>query len=170
MKTIELSDEVHAALQDLAKGFRRTPDDVLAVLLNVTSGSPDAGEPLAAFILGTDFRSKVTDSEKYLALLSWLAARHASEFAEFIRGLDSGRRYLSFTREQIVSVCRAHQAQQIAGTPYWAIMNLDAVTKQRFLARVLEFAGYRDVLIEFACAAIGPKRLLPRHQPLALVA
>lgn len=170
MKTIELSDEVHAALQDLAKGFRRTPDDVLAVLLNVTPGSLDVEEPLAAFIIGTEFRSKTSDSEKYLALLSWLAERHAGEFAEFIRGLESGRRYLSLSREQIVSACRVHQAQQIAGTPYWAIMNLDTATRQRFLARLLEFVGYRDVLIEFAGAAIGLKRPFPRHQPLALVA
>ena len=35
MKTIEISDEVFAALQRLATGFHRTPDEVLASLLNV---------------------------------------------------------------------------------------------------------------------------------------
>ena len=32
-------------------------------------GSPEATEPLAAFILSADFRAKFTDADKYLALL-----------------------------------------------------------------------------------------------------
>ena len=48
-----------------------------------------------------------------------------------------------------------NQARQIDGTQYWAIMNNDTATKRRFLARVLEFIGYRDETIEFACAALG---------------
>lgn len=158
MKTIDISDEVYAALQELATGFHRTPDEVLASLLNVSTGLPDAAEPLAAFILSPDFRTKFTDAEKYLALLGWVATRHPADFAEFIRSLDGGRRYLGMSREEILETCRHNQARQIAGTPYWAIMNIDTATKRRFLARVLEFVGYREVVIEFACAAIGMKR------------
>jgi len=158
MKTIEISDEVYEALQDLATGFNRTPDEVLASLLHVPTGSPDASEPIAAFILSSEFRTKFTDADKYLAILGWLAARHPADFAEFIRNLESGRRYLGLSREEIVDRCRHNQARQIAGSPYWAIMNLDTPTKRRFLGRVLEFIGYRPAVIEFVCAAIGIRR------------
>ena len=158
VKTIEISDEVYAALQELATGFHRTPGEVLASLLNVPSGSPDASEPLAGFVLGSEFRAKFTDAEKYLALLGWIASRHPADFGEFIRSMETGRRYLGMSREEIVETCRHNQARQIDGTPYWAIMNIDTATKRRFLARVLEFVGYRDAVIDVACAAIGMKR------------
>lgn len=168
MKNIEISDEVYAALQKLATGFHRTPDEVLASLLNVPTPS-ESVEPIAAFVLSPEFRAKFTDADKYLALLGWIAARHASEFGEFIRSLSGGRRYLGLSREEILETCRHNQARQIGGTPYWAIMNLDTATKRRFLARVLEFVGYREATIEFVCAAIGMKR--PAHRGgLALVA
>lgn len=158
MKKIEVSDSVYAALQDLAVGFNRTPDQVLGSLLNLPATTPDASEPIAAFILSPEFRAKFTDAEKYLALLGWIAERHPADFAEFIRTLDGGRRYLGLSREQVLETCAHNQARQIDGTCYWAIMNLDTPTKRRFLRRVLEFTGYREAVIEFACAAIGMRR------------
>ncbi len=171
MKKIEISEQVYDALQQLATGFHRTPDEVLASLLNVTPSrsAPDAADPLAAFILGPEFRTKFTDAEKYLALLGWVAARHPADFSEFIRSLDGGRRYLGLSREEIVETCRHNQARQIAGTPYWAIMNLDTPTKRRFLARVLEFVGYSEPIVDFACAAIGMKRP-PRRSRFGILA
>ncbi|HVU25522.1 MAG TPA: hypothetical protein VHE13_15445 [Opitutus sp.] len=157
MKNIEISDDVYAALQDLATGFHRTPDQVLASLLHVPTSAPDAAEPIAAFILGPEFRAKFTDADKYIAILSWAAARHSAEFGEFIRSLPGGRRYLGMSRDEVLERCRHNQARQIDGTPYWAVMNLDTATKRRFLARVLEFIGYREAVIEFVCAAIGMK-------------
>lgn len=158
MKNIEVSDEVYEALQKLATGFHRTPDDVLSSLLNVPGSAPDAAEPLAAYVLSTDFRAKFTDADKYLALLGWLAAKHEADFAEFIRSLDGGRRYLGLSREEVIDACRHNQARQIGGTQYWAIMNIDTTTKRRFLSRVLEFVGYRDETIEFVCNVLGAKR------------
>lgn len=158
MKKIEVSDTVYAALRDLAMGFHRTPNEVLASLLNLPEATPDATEPIAAFILSPEFRAKFTDADKYLSLLGWIAGQHPADFAEFIRSLDGGRRYLGLSREQVLETCAHNQARQIDGTCYWAIMNLDTATKRRFLARVLEFTGYREAAIEFACAAIGMRR------------
>lgn len=166
MKTIEVSDEVFAALQRLASGFHRTPDEVLASLLNVPTAASEAADPLAAFILSSEFRMKFTDADKYLALLSWIAARHAGEFSEFILSQSSGRRYLGMTRDEILETCRHNQARQIPGTHYWAIMNIDSATKSRFLARVLEYIGYRDTIIDFACNLFGP-RVPPRRSRFA---
>ncbi|MEO7598390.1 MAG: hypothetical protein ABIV50_05630 [Opitutus sp.] len=169
MKPIEISDEVYVALQDLATRLRRTPDEVLALLLNVSGDKPCPSEALASFVLSTDFRANFSDADKYLALLSWVALRQPADFGEFIRSLDGGRRFLRLTREEILETCRHNQARQIAGTPYWAIMNLDTATKRRFLASVLEFVGYGEAAIDVACAAIGMKRAR-RGQFAALLA
>lgn len=158
MKTIDVSDEVYEALQDLATGFNRTPDAVLAALLNTPTGSPEAAEPIAAFVLGTEYRAKMTDADRYLALLGWIAERHRADFGEFIRSLPGGRRFLGLSREEILATCRHNQARQIDGTQFWAIMNLDTATKRRFLARVLEFVGYRAEVIAFVCNFIGQRR------------
>jgi negative regulator of replication initiation len=155
MKNIEVSDDVYAALQRLATGFHRTPDEVLATLLNVPAASAEAVDPIAAFIISGEFRAKFTDADKYLALLSWIAAHHGSEFREFIHSLSGGRRFLSLSRDEILETCRHNQARQIDGTQYWAMMNIDTATKRRFVARVLEFIGYRDAVIEFACNVFG---------------
>lgn len=155
MKNIEVSDDVYAALQRLATGFHRTPDEVLASLLSVPTASPEGTEPIAAFVISGEFRAKFTDAEKYVALLSWVAARHGAEFGEFILSQSGGRRFLSMSRAVILETCRHNQARHINGTQYWAIMNIDTATKRRFLARVLEFIGYRDAVIEFVCSAFG---------------
>ena len=164
MKHIEVSDAVYEALQRLASGFHRTPDEVLASLLNVPGASPESADPIAAFVLSPEFRAKFTDADKYLALLAWIALRHGDEFREFIAAQSTGRRYLSLSREEILETCRHNQARQIDGTQYWAIMNIDTATKRRFLARVLEFIGYRDAVIELVCAAIGGRGVMARNR------
>ena len=170
MKNIEVSDEVHAALQRLARDFNRTPDEVLASLLQVSAFASESGEPLAAFLIGPVFRANTTDADKYLVVLSWIAERHAAEFGEFIRSEAGDRRYLTMSRDEIVEACRHHQARQIDGTQYWAIMNIDAATRRRFLARMLEFIGYRDEMIDFACNLVGGGAHSRRRRVSLLVA
>lgn len=161
MKTIEVSDEAFAALQKLGAGVHRTPDEVLASLLQVPAGSPESAEPLAAFVLGGDFRTKFNAADRYLAVLGWIASRHPADFGEFIRSLPGGRHYLSLPPEEVLAACRRNQARQIDGTQFWAIMNLDATAHRHFLARALEFLGYRAEVIEFVCGSIDPQG--PHH-------
>jgi negative regulator of replication initiation len=170
MKRIDVGDEVYNALQKLANGFNQTPDAVLANLLNVQNAPRHAADPLAAFLLSPEFRGKFTDADKYLSILGWISARHSGEFNEFIRAQSGGRRYLGLNRDEIVEACRHNQARQITGTPYWAIMNIDTATKRRFLSRVLEFTGYREEIIEFACNSIGMRRFARRGRFTAMVA
>lgn len=165
MKNIEISDEVYEKLKNLTTDFHQSPNDVLAALLNVGIAPNATDEPLIAYILGAEFRTKFTDADKYLAILGWLAARHDSEFNEFILSLSNsanGRRYLGLSRQEILEQCRHNQARQIPQTRYWAIMNLDTATKRRFLSRVLDFIGYREDIIDFVCGAIGMRHALGR--------
>jgi negative regulator of replication initiation len=167
MKTIDVSDEVYDTLKKLTTDFHQTPDDVLAALLNLRVAPSAADQPLIAYMLSAEFRAKFTDADKYLAILGWIASRYAADFQEFILTLDSGRRYLGRSRDEIIEQCRHNQARQIPGTQYWAIMNLDTATKRRFLARVLEFIGYHEEIIEFACNSIGMRRPIVRRPSLA---
>lgn len=169
MKNIGSTDDVYAALQRLATEVHRTPDELLASLFTVPPGSPEAADPIAALLMGDRFRTQFTDADKYITLLSWIAERHTAELGEFIRSQSSGRHYFGLTREDFAEICRRNQARQIDGTPYWAIMNLDLATKCRFLARLLEFIGYRELVIDFVCTALGGP--VPRHRAwTALVA
>lgn len=160
MKTIEVSDEVHAELTRLAAESRRAPTAVLAALLHLPVSPEMGSDPLISFLAGPTLRTKTTDAERYLAILGWVAERQPSDFREYILSLTSGRRYLGLDREEIIAQCRHNQARPIPGTPYWAIMNLDTPTKRRFLARVLEFTGHRPEVVAFACEAIGRPRLV----------
>jgi negative modulator of initiation of replication len=170
MKNIEVSDEVYEELKKLTTDFHQSPNDVLSAMLNLGVAPSAITEPLIAYMLGADFRTKFTDADKYLAILGWAAAQHASDFNEFIvslAGSPSGRRYLGLSREAIVEQCRHNQARQIPGTHYWAIMNIDTATKRRFLSRVLEFIGYREEIIDSVCGAIGMRRSVGRSGRLA---
>jgi hypothetical protein len=42
-------------------------------------------------------------------------------------------------------------------------MNSDTATKRRFLARVLEFVGYSDEIIELVCGVIGMRGPIVRR-------
>lgn len=170
MKKIEISDEVYERLKTLTTDFGQSPNDVLAALLNVGANRGVGDEPIASYILGTDFRTKFTDADRYLGILGWIATRHGSEFKEFIRSLStgsSGRRYLGLSQAEIVEQCRHNQARQIPDTQFWAIMNIDTATKRRFLSRVLEFVGYDDEMIEVVCGVIGA-RYAPRRKLLSI--
>jgi negative modulator of initiation of replication len=165
VKNIEISDEVYESLKKLTTDFHQSPNDVLAALLSLPPTLTAESEPLIAYMLGAEFRTKFTDADKYLAILGWIAAKHASDFNEFILSLTSGpsgRRYLGLSREEIVDQCRHNQAREIPGSHYWAIMNIDTATKRRFLSRVLEFIGYREEIIDFACGVIGVRRPIVR--------
>jgi negative regulator of replication initiation len=168
VKKIEVSDEVYDALRRLTTDFDQSPNDVLAALLNAGVAPEASDEPLFGFLLSAEFRTKFTDADKYLAILGWIAAKHGSEFNEFILSLSaypSGRRYLGLTREEIVERCRHNQARQIPNTRYWAIMNIDTATKRRFLSRVLEFIGYREDVNDFVCGVIGIRHTLRKIAP-----
>jgi negative modulator of initiation of replication len=170
MKKIEVSDDVYEALKGMTTDFHQSPNDVLAAVLNIGAAPNTVDEPLVAFVLGSEFRTKFSDADKYLAILGWIATRHGSEFSEFILSLSasaSGRRYLGLSREAIVEQCRHNQARQIPSTRYWAIMNIDTATKRRFLSRVLEFIGYRQDVVDFVCRAIGIRHATRRIAPAA---
>lgn len=159
MKTIEVSDDVHAALQRLGARFHQSPSALLELLLYSPAGIRVAGDDtdsIAAFVIDRRFAHLATEDERYLALLSWVATRHAAEFCEFIRSQPGQARHLTLSAEDVLAICRRNHARQIAGTQFWAIMNIATDTKRRFVARLLDFVGYRREAIQFVDEALAP--------------
>lgn len=154
MKTVELSDEICAALEQLAASKGLTLEQLLAELLHGNRRPQDA-DRLPDLLERPEFRALVDPTERYLALLAWCAANHASDFADFISHQESGHRYLMLSREEVQEIRAHNHSRQIDGTQYWAVMTIDPGSKRRFVRRLLEFIGCHDGTVTEACRALG---------------
>jgi negative modulator of initiation of replication len=154
MPPFELTPEVRSKLVAVAETMGCSPSELVASLLSSPAFEAQ-NSPIVGYTLSAEFRAKATDAERYLALLAWVATHNAPEFSDFIAHQSSGRRYLGLSPEEIRETCQHNQARPIAGTHYWAIMNLDTATKRRFLRRLLVFVGEPDEVINHVTATIG---------------
>jgi negative regulator of replication initiation len=154
MKKLELSDEAYAALQRLAAAKNLSPAELVATFVDATR-PPLAGDLLLFYLAGAEFTRLADPVERYLSLLAWCAQNYAADFADFIAHQESGRRYLTFNRDEINEVRSHNRARQIDGTQFWAVMTIDDATRRRFVSRLLEFIGCHDETIAQACAVLG---------------
>lgn len=160
MKTLELSDEAFAALERLAAAKNLTPADIIAAM--VGGGRPPmGGDNLLFFLAGKEFAGVADGSDRYLALLSWVAKNYTYDFADFISHQDSALRYLALGRDEVQEIRARNHARQIPGTHYWAVMTIDDPTKARFVRRLLEFVGCHDETVRAALRELG----LPLREP-----
>lgn len=153
MKNVDMSDESYEALQRLAAAKRQTPTEVLAALLD--SGRPISGDLLLFHLTGGDFSGLSEPADRYLALLAWIARHHATDLADFISHQASARHYLRLGSAEVNALRQQHQTRQIDGTQYWAVMNIDAATKGRFVRRLLEFIGCHDETVNEAIRVLS---------------
>jgi negative modulator of initiation of replication len=153
VKNVELNDEAFEALQRLAVAKNLAPSEILAALLGTTR--PLAGDNLLFFLTGPEFNLLTDTTERYLALLAWVAKNYACDFADFISHQDSARRYLMLSRDEVNDVRTRNNARQIDGTQFWAVMTIDLSTRSRFVRRLLEFIGCHDETVEQAARALG---------------
>ena len=160
MPQLTLSPDLAGQLERTARERGCTVEQLLVSLLGDAgaASTPASGHPLIAYTLSPEYRVKFSDADRFLALLAWVAARQPEEFADFVSHLESRRKYVGLSAEEIRETCRHNQARQIPGTHFWAIMNLDTPTKQRFLRRLLVFAGETDEVIEAVVATLGGGR------------
>lgn len=164
MKTVELSDQTHAALLQLAAERTLTIDGLLAALVNQARGFLN-GDALVLFLGSPHFHALTDPAERYLALLGWCATNHASDFADFISHQESGHRYLMLTPDEVQEVRAHNHARQIDGTQFWAVMIIDPSSQRRFVRRLLEFIGCHDQTVAEACRVLG---LGPDSKPTRL--
>lgn len=153
MKSVELSDEAYAALERLAAAKNLPVAEILAGL--VGAGRPISGDHLLFHLVSPEFMQLPNSTERYLALLAWVAKNYAFDFADFISHQDSVKRYLMLNRDETNDVRSRNQARQIAGTQFWAVMSIDDATRARFVRRLLEFIGCHDETVAQALRAVG---------------
>ena len=154
MKRLELSDEAYAALQRLATAKDLSPAELIAVLVD-PARPPLAGDTLLFHLASAEFTRLADPVERYLDLLVWCARHYAADFADFIAHQESGRRYLSLSRDEFAETRAHNRARQIDGTQFWAVMNIDDATRTRFVRRLLEYIGCHDETVAHACHALG---------------
>ncbi len=114
-----------------------------------------SGDTLVFYLGGTDFTRLADPADRYLSLLAWCARHYAGDFADFIAHQESGRRYLTWNREEINEARNRNHARQIDGTQFWAVMTIDDTTRGRFVCRLLEFIGCHDQTVTQASRALG---------------
>ena len=166
MKNVELSDEGYEALQRLAAAKNLSPAKMLADLLG--ADRPVSGDHLL-FHLASAETLKLTDpTDRYLALLAWVARHHGADFADFISHQASARRYLMLSHSEVDAIRQQHTTRQIEGTHYWAVMSIDDATKSRFVRRLLEFIGCHDETVAEAIRVLGLAPVEP-HRRLRLL-
>jgi SeqA protein C-terminal domain len=155
MPQLPVSAELAGQLERTARERGCSVEQLLASLLSDAGSVPAGGHPLLAYTLSPEFRIKFSDADRFLALLGSVAARQPAEFNDFVSHLESRRKYVGLSAAEIRETCRHNQARQIPGTHFWAIMNLDTATKQRFLRRLLVFVGETDEVIAAVLATLG---------------
>lgn len=148
-----------ALLEDLESRIDADHPTVAAVIASLLAGPGGAltGDPLYSFTQSSAFRSCAKDSDRYLALLAKLHELHREEFAEFVAAQTLKRRYFGHSKEEVCDASRHNQAREIPGSRFWAIMNIDAPTKRRFLARLLVYIGYREEMVTHVRSLIGSR-------------
>jgi hypothetical protein len=168
MKTVELSDAAYAALEQLAGAKGTTPAGIIAALLGI-SRPPLTGDALLFHLTSPEFTALTDPSDRYLALLGWVAKSYAVDFADFIAHQESGRHYLALSRDDIQELRQRNRARPIPATHYWAVMSIDPAAKRRFVCRLLEFIGCHDETVTFACRVLNLSAAAPAA-PCVLVA
>jgi hypothetical protein len=154
MASLHISQTLAEKLERAAHERGCSIEDLLGTIIAPTPNTRSE-DPLIAFTVSPEYRVKFSDADRFLALLSWIAAHHRGEFNDFVSHLESRRRYVGLSADEIRETCRHNQARPIPGTHYWAIMNLDSPTKRRFLRRLLVFVGAADTVIDAVLSTLG---------------
>jgi hypothetical protein len=92
-----------------------------------------------------------------------VARNYAADFADFISHQASARRYLMLSPAAVSAIRLQHRTRQIAGTQYWAVMDIDAATQGRFVRRLLEFIGCHDETVAEAIRVLSLPAAEPHH-------
>jgi negative modulator of initiation of replication len=153
MKSVELSDDAYNALERLAAAKQLSPAELIASMLG--TGRPVSGDHLLFHLTGPEFALLHDPTERYLALLAWVARNYACDFADFVSQQHNARRYLMLSRDEVNQIRTHNHARQIDGTQFWAVMAIDAPTRARFVRRLLEFIGCHDETVRQAIQAVG---------------
>ena len=172
MPAIELDSDVIAYLLDVTRTtgeppssfLRRThelavPDTTAASVPAPTDSSTTPNSPthdLVAFLESARFRiANRTATDKFLAVLGFLATQTGERFERILEVSGRGRRYFAQSRDEITQSGRSLHPQQIPGTSYWVMTNASTTHKREIMRRVLAILGYNTVTVWQVARAIA---------------
>jgi negative regulator of replication initiation len=159
MISIEIDEDVYAAIERNAVGLNKKANDVLRKLFNLSPTAQVAiparpatiGKSLDSFLQSSEYLRVSTADEKYLCLISWLCKNHPL----LKDSLDnySPRTRIPFSRNRKAIEDSAGGEIVIKPIPdvgFFAMVTLSNPSKRKVISKVLEIAGYDNQQIQNA--------------------
>ena len=158
MKTIEVDDQVYEDLSQRVQGFNESPNSVIKRLLKLPSGepvltneteteveSPEASQPseLEVLLNSPEFR-RLDGIGRYLHLLQFLHSSSPEAFEKLPAYRRKGAKRINFSNnpQEIRSSGSNTKPQQIPGTEFFVLSNLDNKSKRKILADIMPEFGF----------------------------
>jgi negative regulator of replication initiation len=158
MKTIQLEDDVFAALESKVRGFHDSPNDVIKRLLGKSGESnnlaPKKPNPTLAPSGASQKESAIIQlvqspkylmgdaKDRYFAVLEFFYRHHPNEFS-LLENYGRGKR-VNFARnaKTIEESGNSTFPEQIPNTPYYVLTNLSNPRKRQILEDILKIFKY----------------------------
>ena len=162
--SIQVDDEVWAAVVGRINGFDLTPNEILRQVFGMTSPSHTLSlaelegttprvhteQTLGELLKYEQFQQLDRAVDRFLALLGWLCLKHPQHFLPAaLRFKGRKRLYFALSRKDILKSGRSIGARQIPHTPYWALTTLDNKSKGQVIEHILRELGYSST--DIAC-------------------
>jgi negative modulator of initiation of replication len=165
MPILELDDDVYQYLLRRAVRIGESGSSILRRELNLADPSegeidpaaqqPSSVERLDAFLMSTSFLVLRTATDRYLAMLGFLAREHGEGFELVLTLRGGSRRWFGRSREEVANSGKSLHPQQIPGTSLWAMTNADTAQKKTILDCVMASLRWSKDVRGRAASAIG---------------
>jgi negative modulator of initiation of replication len=148
MKTIVVDDELYAYLVGHTKEIGESASAILRRLLGLTqmagAAAGAAGDLTARFDFLRDWDSlrHLTQTRKFLHLLSWAHTKHPQDFEKVLTIEGSRRKYFADDPQTLLQSGASTNPRPIPNTPYWVVTNSSTAKKAEILSDVFRLLGY----------------------------
>jgi negative modulator of initiation of replication len=174
MKTIEIEDDVYYYLLGRATEANCTPSEFLrrafARLYNIMPESRGPGvvsygpadtaregappSDIERWVRSTRFLAETTSLGRYMTLLALLYEKHGDDLACILDLSGRKRRYFALSALELEETGTSVFPKQIAGSPYWAVTNIETAKKRQIIESILRMLAYSGPDVRIAVSAI----------------
>ncbi len=148
MKTIQIDDDLYAYLVGHTKDIGESASSILRRLLGVT-GSSSVGDSGAAsnspfdFLNDWDSLRHLTQTRKFLHILSWAYQKHQGEFEKLLTIEGRRRKYFSRDEKALMASGSSTNPRPIPDSPFWVTTNNSTIKKAEILSDAFRVLGYK---------------------------
>lgn len=147
MKTILIDDDLYSYLVSHTQVIGESASSILRRLLGMTDGDygikgrEEAGE-VFGFLKTWDQLSHLTQTKKFLYILSWAYRNNEGEFEKILSIEGNRRKYFAQDQRTLLESGRSTNPRPIPDSPYWVITNNSTAKKAEILSDVFRLLGY----------------------------